>query len=516
MHRLRQIRFGTSAGWQAAAFGVLSAVGMAVRLFVPSPVAMANNGDAQRLMCQVRADAGAAPKLSAQWYFARFHFAYEPPHTPCADYPTTQYLQLRLTAWVHRHVLGLSGAVDTRELMIEYCVLVGLVIALMAWLLRSTRPLLRIPLLVALFVVLAEAGFADYAGSPYSELAAFYGVLIVAVVGVVMVAGGRARRIAFFVAWAAAVLAVGAKNEMVTLLLPLGLLLGTRRVEVGRLRGRIGARVLPALCVASLLATAGWSLAHQSKLDEKINTAQELTMTIMPMAHDPGTVAVDFGLPRSFGEYSGTNWWTAHPIEKDPLFARYESRFSRANLGRYLAENPVMAARVFSGGADAYLTFRNTYLGTYPVNAGYPIESQECRVCVLQDVSHAMKWSGFFGVAAYWLLCLAGAAWLVRTSAPRSRRRGFGLVVLTLLGCTLTQYATSVYGEGAEVTKHLSLALFAAALAPVWLACGALQEGLSPAAPSRIRLRITSSLRRGTSHELDAQPTAYVRQNADL
>ena len=501
-------------GWVTiVAAGVVSAALMGVRLFVPQPVAMANNGDAQRLMCQIHADAARPPASSAQWYFVRFHYAILSHHTRCIDYPTTQYLQLRLTSWVHRHLLGLSGAIDTRELMVEYCVLVGVVIAVMAWLLRPVRLPLRIGLLAVLFVVLADATFADYAGSPYSETTALYGLLVVAVAGVIAVAHGqnRGRVIAFLVASVAAVFAVGAKNETVTLLVPLAALLGTRRVPIGRLRGRVGVRVLPALCVVALLATAGWSMAQESREDQEINTAQEVTMTLMPMVTDPGQLAVDFGLPRSFGQYSGTNWWSANPIEDDPSFSHYRTRFSRSNLVRYFAEHPTMSARVFSGGADAYLTFRANYLGNYAADSGKPPQHQECRVCVVQGVAHAFKWSGFPGILVYWLACLAGAAWLIRTGSPNSRRRGFGLVTLTLLGSTVVQYATAVYGEGNEVTKHLAVAVFTAALAPVWIAAGALM----PRSPSPSEsaeqpgfLRLGRLRQRATTSQPDPQPTA--------
>jgi hypothetical protein len=168
-----------------------------------------------------------------------------------------------------------------------------------------------------------------------------------------------------------------------------------------------------------------------------------------------------------------------------------------------------MSARVFSGGADAYLTFRANYLGNYAADSGQPPQHQECRVCVVQGVAHAFKWSGFPGVLAYWLACLAGAAWLIRTGSPNSRRRGFGLVTLTLLGSTVVQYATAVYGEGNEVTKHLAVAVFTAALAPVWIAAGALmprspsEPAAQPGFPRLGRLR-----QRTTASQPDPQPTA--------
>jgi hypothetical protein len=377
-------------------------------------------------------------------------------------------------------VFGLSGALDTRELLVEYCLLVGLVTAAVAWLLSSARPLTRVAVLVALFLVVSEATFADYAGSPYSEVAAHVGLLVLAVAAVAAVCKGRYSRAAFLVAWAAAVYAVGAKNETVTLAIPLGLLLGSRRFEVGRLRGRFGARLVPALCVLSLVATAAWSLTSESPDDRHVNFANEMTMTIMPLSGDPGQVAVDLGLPRSFGRYSGTNWWAAQAVVHDPLFHDYESRFTQSVLLRYLAEHPVMAARIASDGAMSYLDFRNGVLGTYPIDSGYAPESQECRDCLLMDVSHAMQWSGFAGILAYWTACAAAAIWLLRTSRPATRRRAFALVTLSLLASTLLQYATAVYGEGNEVTKHLSVALFAASLAPVWIAAGTTQQRSRP------------------------------------
>ncbi|MBS2962577.1 hypothetical protein KGA66_05930 [Actinocrinis puniceicyclus] len=196
-----------------------------------------------------------------------------------------------------------------------------------------------------------------------------------------------------------------------------------------------------------------------------------------------------------------TNWWSPHPVELDPMYARYRSRLSRANLARYLATQPALDARVFAGGAGACLSFRNTNIGTYPMHAGYTPESQECRSCLLQDTAHALKWNGFSGVLVYWLACFAAAGWPIARSVPGGRRRAFGLVGLALIGCTVVQYTTAVYGEGDEVTKHLSPALFAAALAPVWLVAGAFQQRrarpvvVAPRRASSLLWRTTASLR---------------------
>ena len=475
----------------AAAFlpviaGVLAAVLMAARLLLPVPVGMANNGDAVRLMCEIGANSQSPPWPTSGSLFARFWYPLlrPGPGPPCLHYPTTQALQMWLTAWVHQHVLGLPGAIDMRELIVEYCVLAGVVTAVAARLLASLRLAARILILVLLFLVLSEAAFADYAASPFTETAALYGMLVFAVAGVAVAVRARGYHAAYLVAWASAVLAVGAKTETTTLALPLAVFLGAHRFPLGGGRGWSSGRLIPGVCVLSLAMTMYWSLSREPLNDVRANPGNELTMTIMPMVSDPGDAAAGLGLPRSFGRYSGTIWWGAHPIENDPAYPQYASRFTQANLAHYLIGHPGLTARIFASGAGPYLTFRNTNLGSYPAGSGHAPRSQECRDCLLMDVSRAMRWTGLTGVLAYWVACLAAAALLLRRSRRGSRRRGFALVALVLTGCTVIQYVTAVYGEGNEVIKHMVIALFTASLAPIWLLAGALHNpprtGLQP------------------------------------
>jgi hypothetical protein len=467
---------GGAAGLAPVICGVLAASLMAARLLLPVPVGMANNGDAVRLMCQIGANSHSPPWQTSQLAFVRFWYPFLRTGSgpPCLHYPTTQFPQTWLTAWIHQHVLVLPGVIDMRELIIEYCVLVGVVMAIAARLVTALRPTARILILIMLFLVLSEATFADYAASPYTESAALYGLLVFAVAAVAVAARTRWYHAAFMLAWASAVLAVGAKTETTTLALPLALFLGTRRFPAGSVRGRYGGRLIPAMCVLTLAITVYWSLTREPLNDARANAADELTMTIMPMFPDAGAAAAALGLPRAFGRYSGTTWWSANPIENDPAYPRYASRLTQANLARYLTGHPGLTARIFASGAGPYLTFRNTNLGSYPIGSGHAPGSQECRDCLLMDVSRAMRWTGLAGVLAYWTACLAGAALLVRRSRPGDRRRGFALVALVLTGCTVIQYVTAVYGEGNEVIKHMVIALFTASIAPIWLLASAL------------------------------------------
>jgi hypothetical protein len=475
-----------------AVSGFAAAVLMFVRLFVPHPVGMANNGDAVRLMCQLGASPDTPPKPSAKWFFVRFWYQLAPGKEKCPAYPTTEIFPMRATAWVHKHVLGQSGVIDLRELALEYCVLVGLVLAGFALLLAAVRLRVRVGLLCGMFLLLSEATFADYAASPFSETAALWGLLVAALATVAVIARMRYWRVAYVIAWAAAVFAVGAKNETITLAIPLALLLGTHSFSLtsrgGTFVRRVTERIVPALVVLSLALTSAWSLSNESAADAQINFGNELTMTIMPMTSNPDQVATELGLPASFGKYSGTNWWGTPAIHDDPQFQHYANNFTDSNLAQFFAKNPTLAARVFADGAQSYLQFRNTNLGTYPEHAGYASESQECRDCVIESVAHALSWTGFAGIFVYWLACIAAALWLIRASVARSLRRGFAYSALMLIGCTLIQYTTAVYGEGDEVTKHLVVALFSACLAPVLLGASALVGQGSVVRDSDVRI----------------------------
>lgn len=456
----------------AVVLGALGSVLMALRLLVPVPVGMANNGDGSRLMCHIGADVNGPPEPSARWLFARFAYDALPPDASCTNYRSTQLLQLKITAWLH-DLWGLPGVIDTRELIVQDCILAGLAIGVMVWLLRKSALSARVLVAAALFLVIADATFADFVASPFSEPAALIGVLTVALAGVAVVAG-RQRRATFLIAVIGAMLAVGAKTSTMTLALPFVVFFATQSVDLPWLRSRLSRRVLPAVGALSIAATAAWVTSGQPPHFEKINVANVVTMTIMPQSADPGEVAVELGFPRSFGRYSGSHWWSQQPIHADAHYPANRDLLTRANLAGYLASHPAGAIRLLASGADDYLAFRLDYLGTYPEDAGRGPGSQECRLCLLPTISRAFVATGIAGIAAYWLTCAIAAGFLVRRSDPDTLRRGFAIVALTLIGCTMVQYVTAVAGEGNEVVKHLVIALYAAALAPIWLLAGAL------------------------------------------
>ncbi|WP_194905437.1 glycan biosynthesis hexose transferase WsfD [Catenulispora rubra] len=454
--------------------GITAAVLMAVRLLVPVPVGMADNNDGSRLLCPLGADAGAVHSNGfPYWRYLVERYPFSGPGRSCDPYLTTMRLPAKLAALVHQHVLGLDGAVDLRELAVEYCVVVGFVVWGAARVVRSLRPLPRAVFLAALFLVLAEATFADYANSPYTETAALWGLAVFAVAGVAALTRNRFQRAACVVAGAGAVFAVGAKVGTLTLVVPLGVFFAGRELNHGLWSGaRRRTRVVPVLIVASLV---GMALGEAGVFgggpnDRETNVRNELTMTLMPLSGDPGAVAAGLGLPRSIGAYSGTSAWSPHPIQDDPAFD--PSRVTFARLGGYLVTHPRLAARVIASGSGPYLRMFRTgyYIGNYTQadSSGRSLRVDH-RVAVVSWIANHFAWTGFGGIVVYWLTCLGVAFLLRRRSEKGSLCRAFATVSLTLTACSAIQYLTAVLGEGNEVTKHLVVSLFCATLAPLWL-----------------------------------------------
>ncbi|MFL6111652.1 MAG: hypothetical protein ACJ786_09910 [Catenulispora sp.] len=453
--------------------GLAAAVLMALRLLVPVPVGMADNNDGSRLLCLVGADARVVHNNAVPfWRYIVESYPALSPHHHCEPYPSTMLLPAWLAVGIHKYILGLPGVIDLRELTLEYCLIVGFVVWVAARLTRTLRPLPRVVFLGALFAVLGEATFADYANSPYTETAALWGLAVFAVAGVAAMTEHRAQRSAYIAAWISALFIVGAKVEALTLVLPLGLFFTSRKLEWGRLTGGRRARVIPALAVASLIGAAMWQggAFGGGPRDQQTNAVNELTMALMPLSDDPGAVAVGLGLPHRFGDYSGTSFWSEHPIQQDPEFD--PSRVTIGRLGGYLATHPQLTARALASGSGPYLRMFRTdyYIGNFAKadSLGRPQRSEH-RLAVVSWVANRFAWTGFGGIVAYWISCLIGALFLRRRSEKGSLRHSFATVALVLATGSAIQYLTSVFGEGNETTKHLVLSLFCATLSPLWL-----------------------------------------------
>ncbi|MBV6696111.1 hypothetical protein [Kitasatospora aureofaciens] len=449
--------------------GTLAAALMAVRLFVPGPIGMADNGDAGVRMCAldliVRVDHGSVPFLK----YANFGYAKAAPYicSPDQTYRGSGELLLRPAKPLTR-MLGLPGVLDLRALAVLFCLIVGAAFAVFAAALRGS---LRARLLVcaALFVVVGDTTFAGYAASPYSELAGLAGLLI-ATAGATHLGGSpRTRFCGLAVFTAGAVLAVGSKVQSATMAVPFLALLCFTKVPLGRAAGRIASRVLPLLAAAAVVASGLFAMEVSPAEFRVMNPTEMIFVGLLGTSSSPAAAAADLGLPESFAQYAGKSWWADHPPQRDPAWPTVRDRMTYRNIAGFLATHPGVTLRLAAHSMEDFGAAYPSYLGSYPASAGLPPTARESRLAVygslLRDVGGGLLVL-VLGIGA------AGIAW-VRRVRDNPRRRAFVATMLCLAGVTAVQFLTATYGEAIEGTKHLVFAIFGAGLVLVMTATAA-------------------------------------------
>ncbi|WP_035849466.1 glycan biosynthesis hexose transferase WsfD [Kitasatospora azatica] len=456
---------------------VLTAL-MAVRLFLPGPIGMADNGDGARRMCAADVVAQADRGSTLFFKFVNLTYTHAAPGicNPAQTYPGSGAWLLHLAVPLS-HWWGLSGDFDLRALAGLFCLLIGLAATVFAAALRGGLPA-RSLICLLLFVVVADAAFAGYAASPYSESAGLLGILL-ATAGATHLGGSvRARAGGLLVFTAGAVLAVAAKAQSVSMVLPFVALLLTVRIPLGRARGAVAGR-LPALLAAAVIVTTG-VVTTNSQVPEfkEINPTEAVFVGLLGKSPDPAASAVELGLPADFAKYAGRSWWVPQPPQQDPRWPRVRDRMNYPNIAWFLVRNPGIASRIALSALDDFGAARPDYLGSYPVGAQQPPGARESRIAVyssvVQDVGGGLLLVvlGIGAVGLWW-----------RRGDGDDRRRAFLAAAAALAALALVQFFTAAYGEAIENTKHMVFSIFATGLVFV-LAAAAVFCGRGAVAPA--------------------------------
>ena len=450
--------------------GIAAGVVMALRMFVPGPVGMADNGDGLRLMCQVGVVPSVDPTSRSALYFNHAIFNYHPVVSPpphwCAGYPSSTVWLMRFARWV-TGVFGGTG-IDLRVTMAAYCVLVAAVVVAVCRLVSPGR--LRQCLAAAGLVLIAgDSDFVDYLGSPFTETAAIIGLLVLTVSAVYLIRAdirARSRVVWLALFTLAAVLTVAAKVETVTIALPIGTFLVWRmaRRAPGSTRGhRCAWRTGFAMSLLIVVAAAATTYAHNPKQFAVINPTEVIFVGILGPSSDPGADLTAMGLPANFAKYAGESWWSTPAPENDPDFPKIESKLTYATAGHFLATHPGRALTIADNGARDFWQARARYLGNYPQGAA-PNLATECRLCILSSLMTDQQKLGLVGFLLVTIISAAAAIALMRRSRPGTTSHSLASVSLLLNATVATQFATNAYGEAIETTKHLVLAVLSALL----------------------------------------------------
>ncbi|HWD03091.1 MAG TPA: hypothetical protein VG674_11635 [Amycolatopsis sp.] len=433
-----------------------------VRFLVPRPVSMSDNGDGFRVLCGAGISWKSRPLPHTQLLYAA---------TPGGCTPTYQLSQswfARVAVWIG-DVFGLRSALSLVVLGVLVCVVAALAIALVVVGLPD-RLRVRLPVAVALLLVVADSAFFGYFSSILGEGTAFLGLLLCAG-GLLLVAQPGFRcYTGLFVTAAGGLIAVNAKLQTL-MILPLLL------VAVLLVRPGVRSRWLPGLCLCVVLAGgtvwAQTAVAPASAPDgtvsawpgedsREINVVNTVFLNIVDGHHDSAADLASLGLPASFAQYAGNGWWHPHPVTLDPDYPKYQPQLSRRNVAKWFATHPVRTLGILNRAAGDLLTARPTYLASF--DSGPP-GAQEYRVPVWSGLTSLLAPLGLFALGPVWLF-VGRRSW-------RHRRAALGVVLALLLTTALGQFVLAALGDGIENVKHQVIALFCTLVAVVLSCCPA-------------------------------------------
>jgi uncharacterized membrane protein len=471
----RRLRRGQTRLWLSVfggSFGLFL-----VRLLVPVPVAQADNRDGPRLMCGL----GVGPVTGGHPRFFRYAYFEYVSLRSCAGrrpYPTSEVVPVEV-ARLLTPVLGLNGTVNLIALGVLMCALASVGLASLATGLR-VRLWVRLVVVAAGWLIMADAAFFDVFASPFEEPATLVGLLLVAA-GLVYL--GRDRRgtvIGLALAGTGGFLAILSKEQYLTLAAPicLGIVLASADADspVRGLRRYRTRQTAAAAAVAGALAlmTAAYMIwDYTSRYGRRLHMIQSVDMVFSTIVVKHSNVVGNLralGLPASWARYAGTYYWDNRlSVRHNRLFSRYESRFNDLNIAHFMLTHPGTALSIGQRQAIAAQLFRVTQLGDYPPAAGHPPGTVESRVAVLTWLVHQLPAHlGLWLYVPLWVAMVAVAlAALRRRDGERGWYRDGAVLVLCMTGCAVAAFVPPAYFAGISTTRHMVGTNLATALALV-------------------------------------------------
>jgi hypothetical protein len=444
----------------------------AVRLLFPSPVGMADNHDGLRLTCSF----GLAAVTGGQPRWFRYAYFRLDPSPLCAGrhlYPSSQHLLLDAARWL-TGVLGLPGTLNLIALGLLTCAIAAVGIASLAMGLRL-RPLARVAVAAAAWLVMADSAFFGVDASPFSESATLVGLLLVAAGAVYLGRGGPATAFGLLLAGSGGALAIASKEQYVIVFLPICLTLVLASAVPG---GRAGLRrflALPAAAAAAVAAILTLLAASYLRWDSTswyagvLHREQAVNVTfkdIVTGRHGARAALRSLGLPARWARYAGHGYFSKLSVRHDPLYARYGGRLTASNNLHFLLTHPLSILVIGQRAAGYAMAFRETYLGNYAPSAGHPAGALESRVQVISWLVRAVPSQlGLLWLVPLWAAMAATAIAALRDRDGAPWRRDAAIGVLCMTGCGVTAFVPAAYFDSSATTRHMLGANLATALA---------------------------------------------------
>ncbi|WP_455680671.1 glycan biosynthesis hexose transferase WsfD [Streptomyces roseus] len=455
--------------WLTWVVGAVASGAMVLRMFVPTITGLADDGSSHRLTCPLGLVPHNTEGTSPFFDFLVLRWDRGDPTIGCPDFPTSERWFLSaaqtLTSW-----FGLPGAVDLRMLGLWWCVLAGSAVAALFALLRTTL-LRRAVAAAALFTILADSAFVDYAASMNVQLAAMSGVLI-ASLGAILLFSPAKRLIAGCMLFSfGGVLAIGAEPGNAILVLPFLAVLSIIRVPWRAMTGRLACRLIPGLCALGLAVVSLTMYVGEDARLEDTRAYNQAFLGILGNSSDPHRDSEDLGLPPTFAAYAGQSWW-AHPTAlENPSWPTHARSISTTSIRTYLLGHPGQALNLVSRSAKDLLSFRPAQTGTYPREVGAPPRSADCRWCAVSAIGQIFAPRALPALLLYLSVCGLLAAVFVRALPKRHPAWQFGAAAGFLTALATVSFASATLSDPLESTKAMILPAFIACLVPAMFFC---------------------------------------------
>lgn len=494
----------------AIAAGSLAVAVLLLRLFFPTVVGTADQGDGQRLMCLFGvADTAPYDLLTSTQYVHTQWVPHRWSGEACEPYASSQAL-LVWPAVALTPLLGWGQGIDTRAVGIVCVLVLGVLVTLLVAVLPG-RALFRLVTAALVVAVYADGVFARFFVSPDVEPACFLGVLAMVVALLAMWRRGDPTWRGMLLFAAATAFTVTADPRAAALLPAAALALLWAPLRSRRRRGRVVARLVGGVLVVGLVAVAGGYAALQpprSTLEQRYDV---VFGAILPHSPDPEGDLRWFGLPAEWASSSGTTLDDDAAAAYRPDFPRFVEEVTPGRVVLFFATHPARLVGMADRGLAAMTRPVIDDVGAHPPGVGAEPWQQEHRFPFVVVVSTLL---GTVPLLIVLLQCVAlalGAALASRRRQLGDRAAAFGATVVVLTVATWCQFwAVLLSGGTAALHEHLLVVDLTNVLlvvsAPVSAALLARRIATPRSGSARGARRRTAPLRRTTHQEPQQGP----------
>ncbi len=497
---------GLSPWWRdvvaAAAVG-LAAMGLVLwHLFVPFVIGTSDTGDGLRLLCQIQAgDPHFYEGKNSSERFVAITLRPIPPNPKhCGKYRVTERYPSSAVAVLAvaqdiTHLRRPDIALDMRVTGVLYSGLYGAAIALFVLVLPGRR-WVRMVVAGAIGVIGSDATFVPYFISAFSEPLEF--IALLATYATLIALWRRETVPAWGVAAATFVFGVlvSSKSQETPLALLLALALLFLRVPVGRLTGKVGVRVVPAIAAVVVLGIGSTVVYLQPRLYNQQLIYTDVFSTILHDSPDPVADLKELGLPVGLNRYTSRTYFQARKdFATDPEYAYFKEKITFTDIALFYARHPQRLQKVTGTALRNVVKARHRLPNTTRKDTAKP--QVLCRICFVNEFGEWMKPKGVVVWPVWELIVLGVGVLLVRNNSRRSTRtarslRGrrdwwaLGLVLICTVGFAVFHVATAVLGDGyAELGKHVF-----PAVVDFWTVVPLVALGVAGLLPTRISDRL--------------------------